>query len=150
MDNSIVGQSRNVEQAANLRNQSNALQNKLNELYQKQLNSHENRLVNLEDNMRINGIQEMNIKEAGNFAVIRALDGKGSNAYLDKRVRSKTYSAMWRRFKKRFGIPRYGELPAKDYDDAMDHLEEWKPDRELYLEIELVNKQTNLEFYKEE
>lgn len=111
---------------------------------QNQSNNHEKRIAGLEDNMRINGVQEMNIKEKGNIAVLRALDGKESNAYKDRRVRGKTYSEMWRRFKKRFGIPRYGELPAKDYDSAIEFLENWQPDKELEVEIEQLNNQLDL------
>lgn len=144
MVNSIVGKSKDQEKALALRDESNNLQGQLNRLFHKQLENHNERLTNLEDNMRINGIQEMNVKETGNIAVIKALDGVESNAYQDRKTRSKTYSAMWRRFKKQFGIPRYGELAAKDFDEAMVHLKNWKPDRELAIEIEHINNQTRL------
>lgn len=142
---SIVGKSQEADAAKELQRKSGELQKQLNNLFQEQIDSHENRIVNLEDNMRINGIQEMNIKDAGNVAVIKALGGKDSNAYQDRRVRSMTYSAMWRRFKQKFGIPRYGELPAKDFDNAINHLETWVPDKDLELKIKVVNKQQVLE-----
>lgn len=111
---------------------------------QNQTNNHEKRIAGLEDNMRVNGVQEMKIKDKGNIAVLRALDSKDSKAYENRGVRSKAYSEMWRRFKKRFGIPRYGELPAKDYDSAIEFLENWQPDKELEVEIEQLNNQLDL------
>lgn len=111
---------------------------------QSQVTNHEERLAGLEDNMRINGIQEMNVKEKGNITVLKALGGKKSNAYKDKSVRARAYSAMWRRFKKYYGIPRYGELPAKDFDNAIEFLSSWAPDKGLRMEIEAANNQTDL------
>lgn len=119
---------------------------KFMENLQMQTNNHEERIAGLEDNMRISGVEEMNVKDKGSSAVLRALGGKESNAYQNIKVRSRAYSEMWRRFKKRFGIPRYGELAAKDFDSAIHFLERWEPDRELELEIEQVNSQTRIDF----
>lgn len=111
---------------------------------QKQSLNHEERIAGLEDNMRINGVQEMNVKSKGNSAVLRVLGGVDANAYKNRKVRGRTYSAMWRRFKTHFGIPRYGELPAKDFVSAIAYLNSWEPDRELKDEIERANNQTEL------
>lgn len=109
-----------------------------------QLDNHEGRLTDLEDTMRVNGIQERNLTDAVNYVIVTFLGGKSSNAYKSKSIRGKAYSQLNKEIKKKFGIPRRGELPAKDYHTAIDYIKYWMPDKDLVNEIEELNNQTEL------
>lgn len=140
MTNSIVGQSVDHKEQSELQVQSNALQAKLNEVFQDQLTGHENRITNLEDTMRVNGIQEMKITRAVNRVVLNLLDGKSSKAYQDKSLRGRAYSSINSDIKRKFGIPRRSELPAKDYEVCMEFIEHWIPDVELAADITAISR----------
>lgn len=109
-----------------------------------QLRNHEDRLSNMEDTMRINGVQEKKLTDNVNKVVVAILGGKKSNAYQDKSIRSKAYSEINKRIKDKFGIPRRGELPAKDYQDAIQLIDDWSPDFQLKEEIKSTNNQLEL------
>lgn len=138
MTNSIVGKSEEHTKQEILQTQSNVLQGKLNELFQKQLTGHENRITNLEDTMRVNGIQEMKITKAVNRKVVSLLGGKSSNSYQDKSLRGRAYSSINSDIKRKFGIPRRSELPTKDYEVCMEFIEHWIPDVELAADITAI------------
>lgn len=108
------------------------------------MESHEKRIANLEDNMRINGIQEKRLGDAVNKVAVGYLGCKESNAYNTPTIRTKVYSAINREIKHKFDIPRRSELPAKDYERAMDLINHWLLDRTLENEIQAVNNQLNL------
>lgn len=140
---SIVGQSKDHSQS----NQVILTIGEIGKAIQKsadQLKNHEDRLSNLEDNMRVNGIQERNLTDTVNYVVVTFLGGKNSNAYKSKRIRGKAYSQINKEIKKKFGIPRRGELPAKDYDQAIQYIKYWMPDKDLINEIEHSNDQLKL------
>lgn len=143
MTNSIVGQSKDNKQSVELiegiGNIGVAIQRIAG-----QLNNHEDRLSNVEDTMRVNGIQEKKLTGIVNKVVLDTLGGKKSNAYADRSIRGKTYSEINNRIKNKYGIPRRGELPAKDYDSAMQFIENWTPDYELKHLIIKANNQLNL------
>lgn len=109
-----------------------------------QLDNHEDRLANVEDTMRVNGIQEKKLTGIVNKVVVMTLGGKESNAYSDKSIRGKAYSEINNRIKNKYGIPIRGELPAKDYDSAMQFIENWSPDYELKQSIKEANQQLKL------
>lgn len=108
------------------------------EEFANQLNMNEGRISNLEDTMRINGTQEYKIHSLGTKAVVKALGGKDSKAY--KQLSKKTFSAMWHSFKHYFSIPRYGELPAKQYEEGIDFVSTWQPDQEMKMLIAKINR----------
>lgn len=139
MTNSIVGQSRDRTAQIEIQNKSKDLQLQMNELFQKQLNSHENRLVNLEDTMRVNGIMEMKITKSVNRVVVSVLGGKRSKAYANHSIRGRAYSGINADIKRKFGIPRRSELPAKDYELCMEFIENWIPDAELTADIKTAD-----------
>lgn len=143
MTNSIVGQSKDNKQSVELiegiGNIGVAIQRIAG-----QLNNHEDRLSSVEDTMRVNGIQEKKLTGIVNRVVLDTLGGKKSNAYADRSIRGKTYSEINNRIKNKYGIPRRGELPAKDYDSAMQFIENWTPDYELKYLIIKANNQLNL------
>lgn len=96
----------------------------------------------LMDNMRINGPQEQRIGSNARAKVIESLGGSNSNAY--KTISRKAFSQFWRDFKKHFAVPRYGELPKVQFEDALEFIKEWSPSTSLRLEIKDLNNQQHL------
>lgn len=103
---------------------------------------HANRITYLEDHMRIDGIQEKKLQDKGKSIAIQSLGGFKSNAY--QKVSRKVFSAIWRDFKNHFNIPRYNELPRKQFDEAIAFLEMWQPSTTLRIEIKNLNNQQTL------
>lgn len=68
---------------------------------------------NLKQNMRIENWQQCNLKKA-----VDAKVQEFKELYPSINV-SDTYRKVWRWFKNRFHIPRYNELPAMMYEDAI-------------------------------
>ena len=76
-----------------------------------------------------------------NAKIITVLGGKDANAYCDKNIRSKTYRALFSSYCETFDQDRYNDLPMKDYDKAVDFINNWYPPFELQQEIQRVNAQ---------
>lgn len=98
----------------------------------------------LKDTMRIDGAEEYQINQKGRAKVIECLGGKDSNAY--SKISKKVFSQFWNDFKKYFVIPRYGDLPKRRFDEALQFIEEWYPDTSTRLEIKALNEQQSLDF----
>lgn len=107
-----------------------------------ELENHDDRLTNLEDTMRINGVQEHKIREAGTRAVMKALGGKKTPAY--KELSRSAFSRMWHEFNHYFEIPRYAELPAKQYQQGIEFAATWEPNQEMKMHIKRLNSQMDL------
>lgn len=107
-----------------------------------ELTTHDERITQLEDTMRIDGVQEHRINKLGKQAVMRALGGYQSPAY--KQMSSRVFARFWRDFKNHFLLPRYSELPKKQFDEAVEFIKEWQPDTTTRMEIKAFNKQQNL------
>ena len=101
------------------------------------LDNLDNRVSNLEDTMRINGTQEFEIHKLGTKAVIKALGGKETKAY--KQMSKKVCAMMWREYKECFNVPRYGELPAKQFKDGLRFVTDWEPKQEVKMAIQDIN-----------
>lgn len=76
-----------------------------------------------------------------NAKIINVLGGKKSNAYRDKNVRTKTYRALFSSYRETFDQDRYNDLPMKDFDKAVDFVNNWYPPFELQQQIQMVNAQ---------
>lgn len=76
-----------------------------------------------------------------NAKIINVLGGKKSNAYRDKNVRAKTYRALFSSYRETFNQDRYNDLPMKDFDKAVDFVNNWYPPFELQQEIQQINAQ---------
>lgn len=76
-----------------------------------------------------------------NAKIINVLGGKKSNAYRDKNVRAKTYRALFSSYRETFDQDRYNDLPMKDFDKAIDFVNNWYPPFELQQQIQMVNAQ---------
>lgn len=107
------------------------------------LEQHNERITNLENNMRIDGAQEHAIKKKANQVVIESLGGKDAPAY--KRMAFKVFSQFWRDFKNHFEIPRYGDLPKKKFEDGLRFIGLWQPSTTLKIEIDNINRQQTIQ-----
>lgn len=96
----------------------------------------------LKDTMRISGKQEADIQRAGKRKVIEVLGGKDSTAY--ESISKKVFANFWSEFKRYFAIPRYGELPCKQFDEALNFIDEWLPETAIRMEIHQLNRQEQL------
>lgn len=76
-----------------------------------------------------------------NAKIIVVLGGKNSNAYRDKTIRAKTYRALFSSYRETFDQDRYNDLPMKDFDKAVDFVNNWYPPFELQQEIRRANAQ---------
>ena len=116
MTNDIIGQSkdhaRQVSHLAVTRNMLDALEN------------HEERIANLEDNMRVNAAQEIKLTNLVNSKIVGLLEGKKSKAYRDNHIRAKAYHAINKGIIDRFGVRRK-EIPAKEFKNAVIFIENW-------------------------
>ncbi|MFS1134845.1 ORF6C domain-containing protein [Enterococcus hirae] len=96
----------------------------------------------LKDTMRVSGKQEADIRRAGNRKVMEVLGGKDSTAY--ESISKKVFANFWSEFKRYFAIPRYGELPCKQFDEALNFIDEWLPETAIRMEIHQLNRQEQL------
>ena len=76
-----------------------------------------------------------------NAKIINVLGGKKSNAYRNKTIRAKTYRALFSSYRETFDQDRYNDLPMKDFDKAVDFVNNWYPPFELQQQIKMVNAQ---------
>lgn len=101
-------------------------------------------VVHLVNTMRIDGVEQMQIKDLGNKAALNALGGIDAPAYNNRPLCGTVYSAMWREFKQYFVIPRYGELPKARLQEGIEFLRGWHPSRALEIEIHAENNKPRL------
>ena len=77
---------------------------------------HDKRISNLEKNQKIEHWQQKALTDAKNKKVYELGDN-------DEALIRKLHSRVWGKFKTRFNIPRYNELPAFKYEDGLAWLE---------------------------
>lgn len=106
----------------------------------------ETKLDSVVNTMRIDGVEQQNIKQRGGFKVIEMLGGKEANAY--KKMSRRMFKALWGEFNKHFNIPRYSELPKVNYDEGLKFIALWQPSTSLRIEIEQCNRQMQLRIIK--
>ncbi|API89401.1 hypothetical protein BKP56_09105 [Marinilactibacillus sp. 15R] len=110
------------------------------ELLNDRVNKHNDRISALEDTMRVNSVQERSLYRAKCKNLISLMGGDNSKAYKNKKVSGKVFSQFHRDYKNKFMVPVIAEIPAKDFDEAMDYSINWKPDYDLKTLIEETNK----------
>lgn len=81
---------------------------------------------------------------ARNKKVIEIMGGSKSNAYLNKNLRQKVYSQMFVSFKEQFDVDSYADCPMKDYDAAIEFVNNWFAPYEIQKNIQELNSQTDL------
>lgn len=102
----------------------------------------DDRVTNLEDTMRVSGVQEQQLRMAVNKHVLQIIGGKDAPAY--GKLSSSVFQQCWHDFKRYFQIPRYGELPRIKFDEGIRYIEAWLPNTETRLEIANQNAQGEL------
>lgn len=95
----------------------------------------------IKDRMGLPGNMAHSFSKKRNAKIINVLGGKKSNAYRDKNVRAKTYRALFSSYRETFDQDRYNDLPMKDFDKAIDFVNNWYPPFELRQEIQQTNAQ---------
>nr|WP_152111215.1 Rha family transcriptional regulator [Limosilactobacillus reuteri] len=95
----------------------------------------------IKDRMGLPGNMAHSFSKKRNAKIINVLGGKKSNAYCDKNVRAKTYRALFSSYRETFDQDRYNDLPMKDFDKAVDFVNNWYPPFELQQEIWRTNAQ---------
>ena len=95
----------------------------------------------IKDRMGLPGNMAHSFSKKRNAKIINVLGGKKSNAYRDKNVRAKTYRALFSSYRETFDQDRYNDLPMKDFDKAVDFVNNWYPPFELQQEIRRANAQ---------
>ncbi|HCU43097.1 MAG TPA: hypothetical protein DIC48_06650 [Leuconostoc pseudomesenteroides] len=109
------------------------------------------RVVALEDfkkdydeNRQIDEEQVIMIEKARKSKAMKIVGGIGTNAYKE------FYSDILRKklfpdFRKHFNVNRYRSLKAKDFDEALAFIQNWKPEKEMLYAIKYSNAQTSLD-----
>lgn len=69
-----------------------------------------------------------------------ALNGKLSNAYKDKSIRSKVYSDIHRQLRREFGVTSYKAIKRRQLEQALQAVENYRLPMVLEEEINLINK----------
>lgn len=106
----------------------------------------EEKLDSVINTMRIDGVEQQNLKLKGGFKVMQALGGKNSNAY--HKISRRMFKAIWGEFNKYFNIPRYSELPKVNYEEGLKFIALWQPSTALRMEIEQHNRQIQLKIVR--
>ncbi|MCC4432092.1 Rha family transcriptional regulator [Limosilactobacillus reuteri] len=95
----------------------------------------------IKNRMGLPGNMAHSFSKKRNAKIINVLGGKKSNAYRDKNVRAKTYRALFSSYRETFDQDRYNDLPMKDFDKAVDFVNNWYPPFELQQQIQMANAQ---------
>ncbi|WP_066222611.1 ORF6C domain-containing protein [Aliarcobacter cryaerophilus] len=92
---------------------------KMQQLEHIQLNQ-ENRLILLEENRRLENWQERALLDAKNKLVYRL--ASNHNLENDELTIKSLHSRVWKKFKIKFNIPRYNELPSLKFNDGLEFI----------------------------
>ena len=84
------------------------------------------------------------LRKAISRAVIGALGGEDTPAYIDNHVRSKVYSECNHDVQDWFRVNSVGNIPRKRFDEAVEYIQRWKPSTNTVMLIQQTNGQTSL------
>lgn len=105
------------------------------------IDNHEERIVNLENNMTIDYGQQRVLEDTVNRTVIDMLGGKGSNAYAE--IGRKVFAECNRDLKHYFNVNARNNVPKKRFDEAVEYAKNWKPCTNTQMMIDDCNAQLN-------
>lgn len=111
--------------------------------HEERLGSMETDVNYLKDTMRIDGREEGIIQNKAKSVVVESLGGKSSPAY--ETMNRKAFSRFWGEFKRYFVVARYGDIPKKEFPNAVAWIDEWQPDTTTRMEIKEANQQMVME-----
>ena len=75
----------------------------------------------------------------------KALGGKNSPAYEDKKLRARVFQSVWRYVKDQFNVKKYKAIKRKYLNKAIELAESYKAPFHLQEEIDIINNQSKLE-----
>lgn len=104
----------------------------------------EERLTALENTMTVDYNQQRVLRKSISRAVIGALGGEDTPAYIDNHVRSKVYSECNHDVQDWFRVNSVGNIPRKRFDEAVEYIQRWKPSTNTVMLIQQTNGQTSL------
>lgn len=102
------------------------------------IDNHEERIVNLENNMTIDYGQQRTLGDIVNKTVLDVLGGKGSYAY--KEVGRKVFAECNRDLKYYFNVNARNNVPKKRFDEAVEYARNWKPCTNTVMMISECNR----------
>lgn len=106
------------------------------------IDNHEERIVNLENNMTIDYGQQRVLEDAVNKTVIDVLGGKGSDAY--KEVGRKVFAECNRDLKHYFDVNARNNVPKIRFEEAVEYARNWKPCTNTMMMIMDCNAQMSI------
>lgn len=104
----------------------------------------EARLTALENTMTVDYSQQQTLKKAVCRVVVEALGGKSAPAYNDPHVRGKLFSECNRDVQDWFRVNSVCNVPRKDFTQAVEYIQRWKPSTNSVMLIQQTNAQTSL------
>lgn len=104
----------------------------------------EARLTALENTMTVDYSQQQTLKKAVGRVVVEALGGKAAPAYNDPHVRGKLFSECNRDVQDWFRVNSVCNVPRKDFTQAVEYIQRWKPSTNSVMLIQQTNAQTSL------
>lgn len=104
----------------------------------------EARLTALENTMTVDYGQQQTLKKAVGRVVVEALGGKSAPAYNDPHVRGKLFSECNRDVQDWFRVNSVCNVPRKDFTQAVEYIQRWKPSTNSVMLIQQTNAQTSL------
>ena len=104
----------------------------------------EARLTALENTMTVDYSQQQTLKKAVGRVVVEALGGKAAPAYNDPHVRGKLFSECNRDVQDWFRVNSVCNVPRKDFTQAVEYIQRWKPSTNSVMLIQQTNAQTCL------
>lgn len=104
---------------------------------------HEDRIKNLESNMVIDYGQQQTLRQHVNKAVLNALGGKDTEAYVY--ISKVVFSECNRDLQDRFKVNSRNNIPRKRYEEAIDYVDNWEPKTNTKLKIDEYNRQQRFE-----
>lgn len=105
------------------------------------MEDHDQRLGKLETSMTVDYGQQKSLNDKHHSRAVRILGGKESQAYKKQTIKDKVFRMIWRDYKDYFGVASYRDTPAARYEEALQYLDEWMPDTNLKLEIQVKNQE---------
>ena len=106
------------------------------------IDDHENRIVNLENNMTLDYGQQRVLEDTVNKTVIDVLGGKGSSAY--EGIGRKVFAECNRDLKHYFNVNARNNVPKKRFEEAVEYAKNWKPCTNTMMKICNYNAQQTL------
>lgn len=107
-------------------------------VHDKKLQVVESKVNKLENTMVINHGQAKEIECARKSRAITILGGMKSNAY--KELSGKVFRAIGHDYKEYFNINVYDNTPFARFNEAVEYLNNWVPDNNLQIEINIANR----------